>query len=161
MNIAIDGEPSLIRDNRRIMAVDDDPSVLLTLKALLLPFGFHVDLNEDAERALDDFRPDTYHLLILDVMMPKMSGFELYRLIKKIDGKVKACFLTGLDDFSEYGAYKKEIFPKLNERYFVRKPVTGEDLLERVDYMIQLHDIDYTTEKGRNRVHLQNLAEGV
>lgn len=156
--MTIESEPSIVRNNRRFMAVDDDPSVLLTLKALLEPFGFHVDLYDDAEKALNSFRANTYHLLILDVKMPKMSGFELYHFIKEIDGVVKVCFLTGLDDFSDYAAHKKEVFPKSNERYFVQKPVTGEDLLERIDYMTQAHDIDYTTEEGRNRIHLQDSA---
>ena len=147
-----------MKKNRRLMVVDDDPSVLLMLKAFLMPFGFHIDFYEEAKNALDNFRPNSYDLLILDVKMPKMSGFELYRLIKKIDGTVKACFLSGLDDFSEYVSYKKDVFPKLNERYFVQKPVTGEDLLERIDYMTQAHDTDYTTEKGRNRVLLRDLA---
>jgi two-component system response regulator ChvI len=150
-----EGEVSHMKKNRMFLAVDDDPSVLLTLKALLTPFGFHIDLYEDAEKVLNDFRPNIYDLLILDVKMPKMNGFKLYELIKRIDNSVKACFLTGLDDFSDYVAYKKEVHPKLNEIYFVQKPVTGEDLLERIDYMMRPHDIDYTTQNGRNKTLLQ------
>ena len=141
--------------------VDDDSSILLTLKALLRPLGFQIDLYYDAEKALDSFKANTYQLLFLDVKMPKMSGFQLYHHIKEIDEAVKVCFLTGLDDFSEYAAHKTEISPKLNERYFVQKPVTGEDLLERIDFMTQAHHVDYTTENGRNDVHLQNIATGV
>jgi two-component system, OmpR family, response regulator ChvI len=93
--------------------------------------------------------------LILDIKMPKINGFKLYQLIKRTDNNVKACFLTGLDDLSDYIAYKKEIHPKLNEIYFVQKPVTGEDLLERIDYMMRPHDIDYTAQNGRNKTLLQ------
>ena len=120
---------------RKFLAVDDDPSVLLTLKALLSPFGFHVDLYQDPENALHDFRRGVYDLLILDVSMPKMSGFELYRQLKKVDNDVRVCFLTAMDDFSGFQEYRKEISPKVNERYFVPKPVSGEDLLERIRFM--------------------------
>jgi FixJ family two-component response regulator len=140
--------------SRTVLAVDDDSSVLLTLKALLAPFGFQIHSYNDPEKALNDFKPDFYDLLILDVNMPKLNGFELYRLIRKIDATVKACFLTGLDDFSDFVSFKKEVHPKLNEIYFVKKPVTGEDLLERIDYMTSSHDINYTTYDGRRKAHL-------
>jgi hypothetical protein len=51
-------------------------------------------------------------------------------------------------------SFKKEVHPKLNEIYFVKKPVTGEDLLERIDYMTSSHDINYTTYDGRRKAHL-------
>jgi len=120
---------------RKILVVDDDRSILLTLKAMLTPFGFAIDLYQDPVSALGDFKRGSYDLLILDVSMPKMSGFELYLHLKQIDDAVRVCFLTAMDDFSEFQEYRKEAAPKANERYFVPKPVTGEDLLERVGFM--------------------------
>jgi CheY-like chemotaxis protein len=51
--------------------------------------------------ALSAFKPDYYDLLILDVKMPKMNGYELYEKIKKTDNKVKACFLTASEKYKE------------------------------------------------------------
>ncbi|PWU79018.1 MAG: hypothetical protein DLM72_19610 [Candidatus Nitrosopolaris wilkensis] len=59
--------------------------------------------------ALKNFISSAYFLLILDIKMPKMNGFELYLEIKKIDNKVKVCFLTALSEFQEYQAFKREV----------------------------------------------------
>jgi DNA-binding response OmpR family regulator len=86
--------------------------------------------------ALENFKPDLYDLLILDIKMPKMNGFELYQEIKKIDTKVKTMFLTALTEMQEYEVFRKEVFPKLGERYFVPKPIENEDLIKRVNKIL-------------------------
>jgi two-component SAPR family response regulator len=69
-------------------------------------------------------------LLILDVRMPDMNGFELYRKIKSIDSRVEACFITAFEDYREEF---KESFPMLDEaKYFIRKPKAIEDLINHV-----------------------------
>ena len=156
-----ESNPSMRNYDRPVMIVDDDPGVLITLKTFLVPAGFNVELYEEAEKALDNFVATKYILLILDVKMPKMSGFELYHLIRKLDPAVKACFLTGLDDFTEFNAFKKEIVPKFNERFYVQKPIAREDFLERISYMTETHNIDYTTEKGRSRANLLDLTDAL
>ena len=65
--------------------------------------------------ALKNFIASAYFLLILDIKMPKMNGFELYLEIKKIDNKVKVCFLTALSEFQEYQAFKREVSLSCNE----------------------------------------------
>jgi len=67
---------------------------LLTFANALEGNGFVVDTFDDPLLALQDFRKDFYDLLILDIRMKKMNGFELYDEIRKIDDKVKVCFLT-------------------------------------------------------------------
>ncbi len=62
-------------------------------------------------KALLNFRPHTYDLAILDIMMPQMNGFELMREIKKVDESVKVCLLTALSELSEYTADIKKICP--------------------------------------------------
>ena len=77
----------------RIMVVDDEPDITLQLSVVLEENGFKVDPFNDALLALENFKPDLYDLLILDIKMPKMNGFELYQEIKKIDTKVKTIHL--------------------------------------------------------------------
>jgi DNA-binding NtrC family response regulator len=80
---------------RRILAVDDDSDITLTVKVGLEDSGlFEVDTFNDPELALSSFRPGLYDLVLVDMRMPKMFGHELYDKMKKIDGKLKVCFMT-------------------------------------------------------------------
>jgi DNA-binding response OmpR family regulator len=120
----------------RIMVVDDEDDIILELRVVLEENGFKIDSFNDPLLALENFKANLYDLLILDIKMPKMNGFELYKQIKKIDNKVKTMFLTALTEFQEYEAFRKEVFPKLGERYFVPKPIENEDLLKRVNKIL-------------------------
>ncbi|MGA7692731.1 MAG: response regulator [Nitrososphaeraceae archaeon] len=74
--------------------VDDELDITLTLKSVLEQSGFNVDLFNDPLLALQNFKTNFYDLIILDIKMPKMNGFDLYEKIKMVDNKVKVCFLT-------------------------------------------------------------------
>jgi two-component system, OmpR family, response regulator ChvI len=80
---------------RRILLVDDSPDITLTIKTGLERSSlFQVDTFNDPELALSSFKPGLYDLALLDMRMPKMYGHELYDKIKKIDGRLKVCFMT-------------------------------------------------------------------
>jgi DNA-binding response OmpR family regulator len=111
----------------RIFVVDDEPDVNLSLKVTLEENGFQVNAFDDPILALDSFRKGMYDLLILDIKMQKMHGFELYREIRKIDNRVKVCFLTAGEMY--YGAYS-DIF---NENQFIRKPIGNQELIQIVN----------------------------
>jgi DNA-binding response OmpR family regulator len=97
--------------------------------------GFKVDTFTDPLLALENFKEEAgqYDMIILDIKMPEMNGFELYRQIKKIDDKAKVCFLTAGEMY--YGVYT-DIFNSLNAEYFIRKPIDNEELIKRVNNMI-------------------------
>ena len=117
---------------KTVLIVDDEPDVKLALKIALEENGFEVDAFDDPVVALDNFRKGVYNLLILDIKMPKMHGFELYREIRKIDSQVKVCFLTAGEMY--YGAYA-DIF---NENQFIRKPIENKELVNRLNEIIDL-----------------------
>jgi DNA-binding response OmpR family regulator len=117
---------------KTVLVVDDEPDVKLALKIALEENGFEVDAFDDPVVALDNFRKGVYDLLILDIKMPKMHGFELYREIRKIDSQVKVCFLTAGEMY--YGAYA-DIF---NENQFIRKPIENKELVNRLNEIIDL-----------------------
>jgi DNA-binding response OmpR family regulator len=71
--------------------------------------------------------------------MPDMNGFELYRQIRRKDNRVKVCFLTAVSEFREYEQYKEEVYPKLNERHFIAKPVSNDELIRRVNEMLSIN----------------------
>jgi DNA-binding response OmpR family regulator len=115
---------------KTVLIVDDEPDVKLALKIALEENGFEVDAFDDPVMALDNFRKGVYDLLILDIKMPKMHGFELYREIRKIDSQVKICFLTAGEMY--YGVYD-DIF---RENQFIRKPIENKDLINKVNEII-------------------------
>ena len=85
------------------MTVDDEEDVTFCLGVVLQETGlFEVDGFTDPQQALSSFKPGKYDLVILDIRMPKMDGFELYKKIKLIDKNVDVCFLTAVNDFNEY-----------------------------------------------------------
>ncbi|MGC2563297.1 MAG: response regulator, partial [Nitrososphaeraceae archaeon] len=67
---------------RQVLVVDDELDITLTLKSVLENSGFDVDLFNDPLVALQNFKTNFYDLIILDIKMPKMNGFDLYEKIK-------------------------------------------------------------------------------
>jgi two-component system CheB/CheR fusion protein len=67
------------KDKRRILIVDDESDITTALKMYLKVQGFQVDAFTDPANALAQFKAGFYHLLILDIKMPEMNGFELYK----------------------------------------------------------------------------------
>ena len=121
---------------KKVMIVDDELDLSLLLKTLLEENNFKVDWYTDPVLALNKFKRNFYDLLLLDIKMPKMNGFELYRELKKIEKRVKVCFLTALTELYEYDKFKEEVSPKEDERYFIPKPIENEDLIKRVNSII-------------------------
>jgi DNA-binding NtrC family response regulator len=115
---------------RKILIVDDEPDIASAFDMILEMNGFEVDSYSDPLLALSNFKPNSYGLALLDIRMPKMNGFELYKKIKDIDNSIEACFITAFEDYREEF---KESFPKLEEaKYFIRKPKAIEDLVKHV-----------------------------
>jgi DNA-binding response OmpR family regulator len=118
---------------KKILVVDDEPDVNLTLRIALEENGLMVDTYIDPIVAIENYKAHSYDLLILDIKMPKMNGFELYEKIKKIDNEVKVCFLTALSELHEYESFRREVFPKEGERYFIQKPIENKEMLDRIN----------------------------
>lgn len=124
---------------KRIMIVDASDDVNLTFRIVLRESDrrLRVESFNDPVEALREFRPDFYHLVIIDILMPKMNGFELYNRLKKLDSNVKICFMTtGSEIFLR--EFAKEAFPELDLNCFIRKPIANEDLLKRVQEVLEL-----------------------
>jgi two-component system catabolic regulation response regulator CreB/two-component system response regulator ChvI len=124
-------------NRKKILIVDDEPDVTFTIKTILTSNGYDVDAFEDAQEALNQFVEKEYFLAFLDIKMPKMNGFDLYKKILGIDKDIKVCFLTALGEFDEYYQhYKKEdLAPVWGLRHIVRKPIDNSKLLEEVSIM--------------------------
>jgi DNA-binding response OmpR family regulator len=119
---------------KSILLVDDEHDNNLIFTIGLQDAGFEVDAYTDAELALSAFKPDYYDLLLLDIKMPKMDGYGLYEKLKKIDDKVKVCFLTASERYKEE---HRPSFLSSSSTSFIIKPVTVDDLVKKVNEMIK------------------------
>jgi DNA-binding response OmpR family regulator len=119
---------------KRISVVDDEQDITTVLKRGLEHHGFAVDVFNDPQAALASFKPGHYDLMIIDIRMPKLNGFDLYRELKKKDGSVKVCFLTAFEIY--YEEFRK-MFPTIDVRAFIRKPVGISSLVNQVKTTIE------------------------
>ena len=113
----------------RILLVDDEPDIANSLKVGLERKGFSVSAFTDAEEALAQYKPGSYDLLLIDIRMPKLNGFELVREIRKVDPNVTVWFLTA---FEVHNEEFKIMFPHLDVKSFIRKPVSVSDLSNHI-----------------------------
>lgn len=118
---------------KRIAVVDDEPDITNVLKKGLERYGFIVDTFNDPHAALVSFQPMYYDIMIIDIRMPRINGFELYRQVKKRDTSVKVCFLTA---FQVYYEEFKKMFPTIDVKAFIRKPVSISNLVNQINVAI-------------------------
>ncbi len=119
--------------DRRVMIVDDEEGITDALKTGLERRGFQVDAFNDPQAALSNFKPSAYDISILDIRMPKMTGFELYREMRKVDRNAIVCFLTAFDVQKE--EFEK-MFPDLKVSAFLRKPTTIDSLVTSLNALL-------------------------
>ena len=124
---------------KKILLVDDEPDVTYTIKNILEDNEYNVDSFNDPILALNYYKVNFYDLVILDIKLPKMDGFELYTKIREKDPKVKICFLTAIAAFNEEFRKIRLVLGKtINEDYFIQKPVEMEDLLKKLTSIMNI-----------------------
>jgi DNA-binding response OmpR family regulator len=117
------------------LLVDDEPDITTSLQVGLEEGGgFDVDAFTDPNLALKCFKPNFYDLVSIDIMMPKIDGFELYERLKKVDPDVKVCFLTASEMYHE--KIRKVEHCALNKDLFLQKPISTDDLIREVNKKI-------------------------
>jgi len=122
---------------KRLLIIDDEEDITSALKAGLEKYGINVDVSNNPVSTLSNYKPGYYDLVILDIRMPNMDGFELYKVIRKLDNKTKICFWTAFEvAFEQF----LKMFPTMNELYFIKKPITLDDLVNRIDKLIVLEN---------------------
>ncbi|MFL6452593.1 MAG: response regulator [Nitrososphaeraceae archaeon] len=114
----------------RIMMVDDEQDIARLFTIALQDNGFVVDVFNDPLSALSNYKAGLYDLLLLDIIMPTMNGFELYQKIRDIDDRAEVCFITAYEEFLHDF---KRLFPVLEEvDCFVTKPIEMHNLVKIV-----------------------------
>jgi len=119
------------------MIVDDEKDILSILKSGLEAKGrFLVDTFSSGETAVKTFAtnpPNHYDLILTDIRMPKMNGFEVYRKIREKNSSVPIAFITAFeineDEFSK-------VMPSIKVKDFIKKPIRILDLMEKLNAIL-------------------------
>jgi len=122
---------------KRILIVDDDADLTMTFRAVIEHSNNDVDVSKrievytsnDPVASLLEFKPNFYDLMLVDINMPRMNGFELYEKILAIDINVRVCFMSAGEINREA---LREIYPTRQEGCFIRKPVSMDYLVKRI-----------------------------
>jgi CheY-like chemotaxis protein len=128
---------SKIKKTKTILIVDDDKDITMAAKNSLEMENNHSANNAFFQvytynfpiLALSEFKPNFYDLLLVDVEMPNLNGFELYKKMVEIDANPKICFMSAAE--VNYEALR-EIYPSVSFGCFIKKPVSVEQLIRKV-----------------------------
>ena len=123
-----------ITNVKKILLVDNEVDITYALTNALENYDFYIESFNDPILALNSYKSNFYHLVILDIKMPNMDGFELYNKIREKDPQVKICFLTASELF--YEEFRKARFllsEKIGEEYFIQKPIKTDDLVQKIN----------------------------
>jgi two-component system catabolic regulation response regulator CreB/two-component system response regulator ChvI len=122
------------------MLIDDDVDIIRTFKAGLEDNGFKIDAFHNPLEALTRFKISderTYDLLLIDIRYKELDidGFQLYQELRNSGKKLPpVCFITS---FQEYYDETKQLFPEINIKCFIRKPIQIVDLIARLKQELQ------------------------
>ncbi|MBI9072185.1 MAG: response regulator transcription factor [Melioribacteraceae bacterium] len=117
---------------KKILVVDDEASMRLGLKDNLEFENYEVDLAEDGEKGLIKIRENSYDLIILDVMMPRLSGFDLCKTIRAESIETPVIFLTAKGEELD-----KVLGLEFGADDYVTKPFSLRELLARVKAILR------------------------
>jgi two-component system catabolic regulation response regulator CreB/two-component system response regulator ChvI len=125
--------------NNRILLVDDESDITTVFSLGLEDNGFRVNAFNDPKQAISSFKSGLYDLALIDYKMPNMNGFELYREIRKIDHRVKVCFVTAFELYYEELKNKFQLSSTASSEHeekdvkcFIPKPIDIDDLVKRI-----------------------------
>ncbi len=121
---------------KNILIVDDETDLTILLKTGLESNGFYVDSYNDPLLALHDFKEDFYDLMLIDIRMPKMNGFEFYHKIRDKDINVRVCFMTAFP--LSYDEIRKILPAELITRQnLIQKPIAIKELIKRINEILR------------------------
>ena len=125
-------------DPIKVMVVDDERDILRIIKRDLEANNntFTVDIFSSSEQALQAFEghpKDYYDLILTDIRMPKMNGFELYRRIKEKNPAMKIAFITAFEINRE--EFNK-VLPSIDVKEFIIKPISMSDLIIKLKSIV-------------------------
>ena len=116
----------------RVLVVDDDREICDYMETFLAKDGFEVKTLSDPETVADEVKSGGYHMVVLDLMMPKVDGVEVLQRIRKVDSDVAVVIFTG------YPSLESAVLSmKLDAVDYLKKPFDPEEFRAVVDRVIR------------------------
>ena len=131
----------------RGLVVDDDPAICDYMQTFLAKDGFEVTTETDPTQVEEEVKRGGYHLVVLDLMMPKMDGIELLQRIRKIDSDVAVVIFTG---FPSLETAVQSI--KLDAVDYLKKPFNPEEFREVLDRVMKKKGLVRSPEENLHRL---------
>ena len=113
----------------RILLIDDEPDIVFVIRRALEKAGYAVETATDPMQAIENFKASYFDLIVTDIRMPKINGFQLYREIRKRDASVKFAFMTAFDIYQQEFS---KVFKSTEVRLFFKKPVSVIELTNQI-----------------------------
>ena len=117
---------------KKILIAEDDFYILDIYKSTFAEAGYTVDTAKDGEEAISKLKTNTYDVLLLDIMLPKVSGTEIINWCRTDNSPAKNLLIYALTNLDESVFIKKVITEGANG-YFIKSDMTPDTLLEKVD----------------------------
>lgn len=118
-------------EKNKIMVVDDEDALRTVLSGELMSEGYDVQTASDGDEAISTLQKENFDLVLLDIHMPRLSGFEVLKFVKQKHPKTKVVMLTGFADLKNAIESKK-----LGAEDFVSKPYDLVDLLTTIERVL-------------------------
>ena len=125
---------------KKILSVDDEEAILRCFERALKAKGYDITTTSDPDNALDLVGKETFDLIMLDVRMPKINGFDLYQLIKKKNKPVSVLFITAYP--ASFTTNSEPLVRMWEEQFsdgntdILYKPFDIDTLIEKVEGLI-------------------------
>jgi len=132
------GGSGLNSQKNKILIVDDELDVCTVYQIALQEANFECISYTNEAKALQEFKPYFYDLILLDIKMPMINGFELCKKIRQIDNNTRIIFITASKEF--YASFRKEHYPELSNIVLIQKPIKNEELVAIVNRVITTKD---------------------
>jgi CheY-like chemotaxis protein len=120
-----------------VLLVDNDQDILFTFKSMLEAEGYHVESFADPTEALTRFvqmDPSYYNLVLTDIRMPDLNGFQLYQKLREINSDIRVLFMTAFD----VPANLHDTIPTIKDSDIIKKPIEEEQFVSRIKKAVNL-----------------------
>ena len=122
------------KKKKRILVVDDEIDICMVYQIVLRDAGYECVSYTDSVKALQEFKSNYYDLILLDIKMPLLNGFELCKKVREVDKTIHIIFITASEAY--YEKFRSQHFPELGKINYIQKPIGNQELVQIVNKIV-------------------------